>query len=285
MEDIATRKIRNLFPDVEIIRKLGKGGQKIVYEGIHNKYGRIALKIYCPYSKTEKERALREISVAFRLNASYFVKIYDYNEIELENKKVIYVIEEFIHGMTLREKLDKIKPERIPKQEVKFIIESIINALIITEKERLVHRDIKPTNIIISAQRLVLIDFGIARHLDKKSITANHARHGPMTIGYAAPEQINNEKRKISIRTDLFSVGVLFYELLTSENPFIKGASSSEEILNNTLKSLPDLLVNQGFDESFDCFIKKCLQKCPHRRPYSVEMALRLFKKINWGVS
>lgn len=282
MEDISTAKIKDLFPNIEIKNRIGKGGQKKVYEGIHNQYGKIALKIICPSNKAEKERALREISVASKLNAHFFAKLYDYNEIELENKKVIYVVEEFIPGMQLGEKLIKIKPNRLKKQEVKFIIESILRALVITEEKHLVHRDIKPTNIIINVDRIVLIDFGIVRHLDENSLTATYARHGPMTIGYAAPEQINNEKRKISIRTDLFSVGVLFYELLTGENPFIKGTSSWEEILNNTLKVTPEPLVNQGFDESFDYFVEACLQKHPHRRLPSAEKALKLLKKINW---
>src|SRR5690606_38467780 len=102
---------------------------------------------------------------------------------------------------------------------------------------------IKPENIIINnTVGTVLLDFGIARHLDLNSLTHDVALFGPLTPGYAAPEQINNEKRSISARTDLFAWGILMYEMLTGVNPFTQGCATPSEALMKTLKLEPDLL-------------------------------------------
>jgi len=273
-------KIKPLFSNIDIKEQIGRGGQKVVFKGEHKKYGSVALKLICPSNKSEQDRALRELLISSQLDTSYFAKIYEYNNLKLEGKNIIYVIEEFIVGESLRERINKNKPNLLPKDEVKVIIESLLKALILTESKHLVHRDIKPENIMISDKRVVLIDFGIARHLDMVSLTETFAVFGPMTPGYAAPEQIKNEKRKISIRTDLFSLGILFYELLTGENPFV--CSTVPETLNKTLNYSPIPLINKGFDHSISDFINACLEKSPHRRPASAEIALKLFYKINW---
>ena len=84
-----------------------------------------------------------------------------------------------------------------------------------------------------------LLDFGIARHLDKESITASGAMFGPASAGYAPPEQFRNIKTEIDIRTDLFAIGVVAYEALTGSHPFLQGAKDRVDAYRRTMRSCP----------------------------------------------
>lgn len=274
--------IEQLVPDLQVSREQIQGGQKIVVKGQCPQFGNIVVKVVCPSDESEKQRALREIDIASKLNAPYFAKLFKFGTFRFDERDFIYIIEELIDGKSLREVIEGRKPGLLPKTEQKRIIESLLNALLITEPLQRVHRDIKPENIMITSDRVVLIDFGIARHLEKNSLTDSYAFFGPMTPGYAAPEQIRNEKRKISIRTDLFSVGVLFYELATGMNPFLKKASSPQQAVAMTLQYNPAPLAEMGFSEPHNDFVAACLQKNVHRRPASIVIAIEMFKKIKW---
>lgn len=132
-------------------------------------------------------------------------------------------MEEFLDGESLRQRLAA-GPTSL--SFVREVGDVLLIALGQVEAARLVHRDIKPENIMLTHDgRIVLIDFGIARHLDAISLTSSFAMFGPMTIGYCAPEQINNQKRAISIRTDLFALGIVLYEMVTGRNPFVDGCT------------------------------------------------------------
>jgi serine/threonine-protein kinase len=274
--------IKQDLPNLQLGIEVKTGGQKAVIRGKLPPFGDIVLKIISASNKNERDRAIREIEVASKFDSSYFAKPYLWGELKIDFP-IIYLVEEFIPGLSLREILLHQKPVLLQRIEVKRIVENILKALSIIEKKNKVHRDIKPENIMVSNDRIVLIDFGIARDLDMSSLTDSYAIFGPMTPGYAAPEQIKNEKRKISIRTDLFSVGVLTYELLTGYNPFVLGAQSAQETVARTLSVNPDSLTNLGFQPEINSFVNMCLQKAVHRRPASVEMALYLFNKIDWG--
>ena len=124
----------------------------------------------------------------------------------------IFIVEEFLDGESLRQRLAS-GPQPLPF--VRELGNALLTALSQVEAVRLVHRDIKPENIMLCRDgRIVLIDFGIARHLDSISLTSSFAMFGPMTIGYCAPEQINNQKRAIGIRTDFFALGIVLYEMV-----------------------------------------------------------------------
>src|SRR5699024_9892762 len=125
-------------------------------------------------------------------------------------------------------------------------------------------------------ERTLLLDFGIARDLSEKSLTADLAIFGPMTIGYAAPEQVKNQKRLICNRTDLFSWGIIMYEMITGYNPLIAGTNSREEVLENTLTKKTTNL--DCGNELIDTVVNKCLEKTVHRRPSSAEHILKIME-------
>ncbi len=283
MDTNLINKIRESLPHLKITGEIKRGGQKVVFSAYFEDKKRAVFKIVNPEDEEDENRAMQEIQISSTFDSPFFAKLYDYGTFNFENESVIYVVEEFISGNNLRDLLSDTHPNKVPLQNIKRIIDSLLMSLETIERYNLVHRDIKPENIIVNDERVVLIDFGIARKIDHKSITNSFAVFGPMTPGYAPPEQIRNEKRKISIRTDLFSLGVVFYELLSGNNPFYINARSANEAINNTVNVNPQSLNLLGYDKSFDEFIFKCIEKNCHRRPANIKHAKSLFENINWG--
>ncbi len=271
-----TSEVQEVLPSATIEHQIGSGGQKIVYKAEVKPYGTVALKLIKPGPNT-KERTLRELDVASKLTGTHFSKIYEIGEIKIKGDDVIYIVEEFLSGETLRDWLNR--EQRLSEKETVRIGEQLLDALIRVESAGLVHRDIKPENImLLSDDRIVLLDFGIARHLNLPSLTADIALFGPMTPGYAAPEQIKNEKRKICNRTDLFAWATVMYECITGHNPFILGCSHQGETLRKTLTHDPPVL--SGIKGEIADLIQNCLKKALHRRPPSAAAVLRTLKDI-----
>ncbi|MCY7830903.1 serine/threonine protein kinase [Bacillus spizizenii] len=271
--NIVNQETFNRISNLELI---GTGGQKMVYSGTDSTFGEIVLKFIELHTESTIKRALRELEIAARLEGKEYPKLHKYDYIEVGEKSYLYVIEEKIEGSTLRCYLNK--NEKVPVERAVDIGVSLLKGLIKVHNNKLVHRDIKPENIIINNDRLVLLDFGIARDLAADSLTADLAMFGPMTIGYAAPEQIKNQKKIICNRTDLFSWAIIIYELIRGYNPLIKDAKNREEVIQNTLnKDIPSL--NSG-NSILDIVIGKCLEKAVHRRPSSGEYLIEMLRGI-----
>ncbi|MEJ9279419.1 serine/threonine-protein kinase [Ureibacillus thermosphaericus] len=261
----------SIYKELDNLEVIFEGGQKKVYKGYDSKYGEIVLKEIALSDKQIVDRALRELEIASRLNGSkYFSFVYDYSFIEKDGKNYLLIIEKYIEGPTLRQYLDK--KQKLELEEVLEIAKDLLRALSELHKLNLVHRDIKPENIIINNRKIILLDLGIARDLSDTSLTADIALFGPMTIGYAAPEQIKNQKQIICNRTDLFAWAILIYELYTGFNPFKVGKTSKEEILLSTLNDVVPPLNSKNV--KLNEIIMKCLDKAVHRRPVSSDFIL-----------
>jgi serine/threonine-protein kinase len=118
------------------------------------------------------------------------------------------------------------------KDDVANLALHVLEALADAERARIVHRDVKPDNIMRGTDGMFwLLDFGIARHLDLTSLTATAALGGLFTLGYAPPEQFRNKKREIDVRADLFALGVTIVECFTGKNPFHDGARDANEVI------------------------------------------------------
>lgn len=262
----------SLLPTLENLTKFDAGGQKIVFSGNHSTYGPIVLKIIEVNSESAGQRAIREMEIASRLQGVHFARVFDFGAFSFNGKKFMYIVEEFIKGVTLRKHLLSVKKMSI--NEVLILGYHLLEALKTVHKTNLVHRDLKPENIILSNNKVVLIDFGIARDLEKQSLTADMAFFGPMTVGYAAPEQIKNEKKTICNRTDLFAWGIIIYECLMGVNPFKLNSDSSEIILKDTLSFTPPLLICDH--PVLSQIVQSCLNKAVHRRPPSADYILEI---------
>ncbi|OXS60306.1 serine/threonine protein kinase [Cohnella sp. CIP 111063] len=262
------------FPDIEFEAKLGEGGQKYVYRAQTQPEGRVAFKII--KSNQQIERTIREINAASSFSPPRFPQIYRYGNANVANIDVVYIVEQFVDGVSLR---DRINAGALNDAEVFKVGSELLMALTEISEKNLVHRDIKPENIMLSSSTgVVLLDFGIARHLDLTSLTHDVAMFGPMTPGYAAPEQINNDKRSISARTDLFAWGILMYEMISGFNPFTQGCTTPAEVLMKTLKFEPETL--QSCNPELSRIINWCMKKQVHRRPPSPSYIFELLKGV-----
>lgn len=250
------------FPHLSIKRKLGEGGFKHVYEAV-GAQGVVAFKVVKPTQ--DHERTLREVMAASRFMPPRFPHVFDQGQAQVGTDNVVFIVEEFIQGDSLRSHLGR---GLLSEVEALHIGRELLDALSDVAAQRLVHRDVKPENIMLGPSgRVVLLDFGIARHLLLNSLTLDVALFGPLTPGYGAPEQIKNEKRSISPRTDLFAWGVVMYEMLIGHNPFIQRGATVPEVLTRTLTHQPPQLTNCS--PELAKAVDWCLQKAPHRRPTS----------------
>ena len=242
----------------EVIKELGHGAMGTVYLGKDPKINReVAIKtlrydeIEDAQLKEIKERFFREAEAAGNLSHPNIVTIYDVGE----DMGVAYLAMELLEGKDLAEYCDKKK--LFPMKKVMKIAASVADALAYAHENGVVHRDIKPPNIMIqSSGEIKVADFGIARVMDSSKTTTGVILGTP---SYMSPEQIS--AKKVDGRSDLFSLGVVFYELLTGERPF-KGDSFAAlmySIANTPHKSARKVLPE--IPASVSSIIDKLLEK------------------------
>ena len=158
----------------------------------------------------------------------------------------------------------------------------LLEALVMAEDVHIVHRDVKPENIICDSKGdFWLLDFGIARHLQLESQTPSAAPFGKVTWGYAPPEQCRNFKRDIDARADLFALGVTLFECAIGTNPFCDQARDKLEILKRveTMRLQPVNLRLPGA-EKFRDLIDAMTQKRRDHRPRSAAEALAWIEEV-----
>ena len=216
------------FPQLEINGLLGMGGMGMVYQARQPRLDRlVALKILPVDPKRDPafaERFEREAKALAKLNHPGIVTLYDFGQ----TAEYYYFIMEFVDGMNLRQLLQTQKVE--PRQALELVTQ-ICTALQFAHDEKIVHRDIKPENILITKRGQVKIaDFGLAKLLGVKSDTALTASQMVMgTLNYMAPEQ-REKPLEVDHRADIYSLGVVFYEMLTGEIPMGRFEAPSNKV-------------------------------------------------------
>jgi serine/threonine protein kinase len=194
----------------------------------------IALKILNP-AKCDLVRTTREVEAMTKCDSDYIGKLYDFGSFTAsDGNNYLYMLEEFFDGGTLSEKLSNpIAPDIVRNYAV-----CLTNALVNLKKLSIVHRDIKPDNIMFggTADTPILVDFGLVRDLSASSLTQTWLPQGPGTPYYAAPEQLNNEKYQIGWRTDQFSLGIVLGFCLTLEHPFTETGATIPETVSSVAK-------------------------------------------------
>src|SRR5215475_7583891 len=251
------------FGDYELLEELGRGGQGVVYRARQKSLNRIvALKVIALghwATEAHVKRFRLEAEAAARLNHPGIVPIYEVGE----RDGACY----FSMGLVEGGQLDAI-PEREPmpiRSAVELIVK-LARTVHYAHEHNILHRDIKPGNILLDANREPhLTDFGLARLVEADS-TVTRTREVLGTPSYMAPEQAAGEHTKIGKATDVYGLGAVLYQLLTGQPPFAGGTTyETIRLLLNTEPRQPRAL-NPKIDRDLSTICLKCLEKDPKRR-------------------
>ncbi|OYT90439.1 MAG: cag pathogenicity island protein Cag6 [Burkholderiales bacterium PBB3] len=271
----------NKLGKYQIRRELGKGAMGVVYEGFDPVIERVvAIKTILPQqlgaeeSQSVMARFKREAQAAGRLNHPHIVAIYDYGEVVAEDdhtmvaapadtqgqeKRVAFIAMEFVKGKELRDYFEA--NERFALPEVQRIMGEMLSALGHAHSNGVVHRDMKPANLIVLDDGSIKVaDFGIAR-VEKSELTQAGTVMG--TPSYMSPEQFMGQT--VDGRSDIFSCGVILYQFLTGEKPF---TGNTTTIMYKVLREEPlaPSMLNVALPPAFDSVVKKAMAKNPDER-------------------
>jgi serine/threonine-protein kinase len=204
----------------------------------------------------------------------------DYGEVGSPVGMIIWLIEEYVEGVCLRDRLAA--GGALPSNEVMHVGLGILDSLVAAEEARVVHRDVKPDNILVRSDGAVfLLDFGIARHLDLMSVTPSSAASGPCSPGYSPPEQFKNLKHDIDSRADIFALGVTLYECAMGSNPYLADTTDVREVLRRVEASpLPPLRTDTGISVDLRDLIWAMTRLRRNHRPRSARECQSWLKQI-----
>jgi predicted Ser/Thr protein kinase len=238
------------FPQLEILELLGRGGMGAVYKARQKNLDRfVALKVIPPDAAkdpTFAERFAREARALARLNHPNIVTVYDFGQVG----DVYYLLMEYVDGVNLRHAQ---QASRLQPQEALAIVPQICDALQYAHDHGVVHRDIKPENILLDRWgRVKIADFGLAKLLGKgpDDFTLTRTQQVMGTPRYMAPEQIE-KPTTVDHRADIYSLGVVLYEMLTGELPIGRFQPPSHKV---------------QIDVRIDEVVLRALEKEPERR-------------------
>jgi serine/threonine protein kinase/Tfp pilus assembly protein PilF len=228
-------RVRELLaPTYTIDRELGRGGMATVYLAQDSKHERVvALKVLHPElaASLGSERFLREIKVAARLNHPHILPLFDSGEAQ----GILFYVMPYVEGETLRERLDR--QHQLPIDESLHLARAIASALDYAHRQNVVHRDVKPENIMLYEGEPMVMDFGIAKAVSTagpETLTQTGIVVG--TPAYVSPEQASGET-KIDGRSDQYSLACVLYEMLAGERPFT--GATAQAVLAKRFNEVP----------------------------------------------
>ncbi len=253
-----------------LTKRLGRGGMATVYKGLPednlDEKQAVAIKLIKPEEAASKEyraRFMREVEVCSKLLHSNIVKVMDSGDQDGQ----LYIVMELIAGDTLR---GRIGPNGMPLKEVRKLCEPVFSAIQYAHENGVVHRDLKPDNIMVTgASRVVVMDFGLAKRHDFSTVTASGSFLG--TPAYMAPEQMQSNSWEASC--DQYSLGVMLYEMLTGHLPFL--ASDPVQLIVKHLHEppIPPRKHNPRLPAEVEVVVLRMLEKDPQQRYADVAMA------------
>jgi len=254
----------------EILELLGQGGMGAVYKARDREVGReVALKLIRPELVGDPDvlqRFKQELILARQVTHKNVIRIFDLGE--AEGAKFISM--EYIDGRDLK----SIRAERgkFPPEEAAEIIEQVCRALDAAHAEGVIHRDLKPQNIMADNHgRVVVMDFGIAHSRELPGLTQTGVLVG--TPEYMSPEQAKGDE--IDSRSDLFSLGVIFYEMLTGKSPYEATNSVATLLKRAQEQAVPPVKLDPAIPKFMNDIVVRCLEIDPQRRYASAQEILR----------
>ena len=252
----------------QIVRWLGGGGMGRVYEAIDTELGeRVALKVLRAGLSTDAlERFRREVRLARRVRHRNVARMFDIGEHAGDR----FLTMELVDGEALTRELGA----PMPWHRVQALAIQICEGLAAAHEADIVHRDLKPDNILVErgTERAVITDFGIARSLDDAGVTQDGAVVG--TPRYMAPEQLSG--RSVDQRADIFSLGVVLYELASGTRPWAGDNAISVAVAQATQPAAP--LGYSALPPGFVTLVERCLALEPERRPQTIAEVLAVLR-------
>jgi predicted Ser/Thr protein kinase len=246
----APEEIGRHFPQLEVLELLGQGGMGIVYKARQRSLDRlVALKVMPPDAARETgfvERFTREARTLARLQHANIVQIHDFGT----SDGLCWLLMEYVDGANLREAM---RGGGLTPAQALAIVPQVCDALQYAHEQGVVHRDIKPENILIDrAGRVRIADFGLAKIVQRTPVDVTLTRAGQVmgTLHYMAPEQYRTPD-SVDHRADIYSLGVVFYEMLTGELP---------------IGSFPPPSERAGVDARLDGVVLRALERERDRR-------------------
>ncbi|HKC70366.1 MAG TPA: protein kinase, partial [Terriglobales bacterium] len=253
----------------EILQALGEGGMGAVYKARDKELDRlVALKVIRPDLARNPaiiQRFKQELILARQVTHRNVVRIFDLGEAD----GIKFITMEFIEGKDLRSLL--LEHKKFSPEEAVDIIRQVCLALDTAHSEGVIHRDLKPQNIMRDATgRIVVMDFGLARSLESDGMTQTGALIG--TMEYMSPEQ--GLGQELDQRSDLFTLGLIFYELLSGQVPY-KADSALASLLKRTQeRAAPVSSLDNNVPAVLSNFVSKCLERDPKLRYSSAKELL-----------
>ncbi len=259
----------------KILEKLGEGGMGEVFKAQDTKLDRFVALKFLPSqitaSEDDKSRFVQEAKAASAMNHPNVCTIYDIQDLDGQ----LFIVMEYVDGKTLKD-----KKESLSEKQILEIGIQTAEGLAAAHEKGIVHRDIKPENIMIRKDGIVqIMDFGLAKlykdgnvsRLTKAGITMG-------TMGYMSPEQIQGFD--VDHRTDIFSLGVVLYELLSGESPFkaVHETAMLYEIVN--VNPVPISTVKEGIDLEIDEIVLECLEKDKDERYQSARELAKDLRRV-----
>jgi len=217
LQRISLEDAKKEFPEHNLTQHLESGGQKDVFIG-EWRDNPIVLKTIIVDSYEASKRAQREVKAMEKIDSDILVDLKQSFPATIDGHELLVMVEEYVPGETLYDHLQ----QEGPSLDLGFdVTETLLTVLKEFNEKAMVHRDIKPRNIMIGAEGdITLLDVGIVRMLNEEGLTPTARSSAPGTTRYSAPEQLNNEKQKQDTRTDLFSTGIVLSECVTGQHPF-----------------------------------------------------------------
>ncbi len=257
----APKTMRKKIGNYRIIKELGQGGMATVYLGTQISLDReVAIKELMPglfHDQEMVERFKREARASASLTHEGIVNVYDF----WKDKSSFYLAMEYLEGKDLEQILESICP--LPISTAVMIVARVADALHYSHQRGIIHRDVKPSNIFITHRGEVkLTDFGIAYTSKEPTLTQKGMAIG--TPAYMSPEQVKGVRP--DERSDIFSLGIVLYELVTGIRPFT--ADDDEGVITKILENRPrwPKMINSDISWRLQWIILRCLRKNPRRR-------------------
>lgn len=240
----------------EIVTLLGEGGMGAVYKAMDRELNRpVALKVIRPELAKQKsiiERFKQELLLARQVTHRNVIRIYDLGEAE----GMKFITMEFIEGEDLRTLL--LREKKLSPQEAVEIIQQVCRALDAAHSVGVIHRDLKPQNIMRDESgRILVMDFGLARTLTSDGMTKTGVLVG--TMDYMSPEQALGQT--LDQRSDLYTVGLIFYELLTGKMPFAADSAIASLLKRTRERAVPVSDHDNAIPRSVSNIVNKCLEQ------------------------